>query len=275
MPEGPEIWRTADKLNQALADKEITQCFFYHDRLKPYEKLLVGQRVAHVEPKAKALITYFDSDLCMYSHNQLYGKWFTVASGAEPNTGRSLRVALHNDSHSALLYSASEIELLAQEKLADHPYLKKLGPDVVHPDTTVEIIFEQYQHEVFQNRKLATLLLDQSFLSGVGNYLRSEIMFYANVNPSLKLRECSIEEKEKLAVASRLLSRRSYETGGITNDPEIVEALKREKASRKEYRHFVYNRTGDFCHKCGTRIEEDKTGGRKVYFCPSCQGGTQ
>lgn len=271
MPEGPEIWRTADKLNHALADKEINRCFFYHDELKPYEEKLVGQRVVHVEPKAKALITYFDNDLCMYSHNQLYGKWFTVTSGAQPNTGRSLRVALHNDSHSALLYSASEIELLAQEKLTEHPYLKKLGPDVVHPDTTVEMIHSQYQDEVFQNRKLATLLLDQSFLSGVGNYLRSEILFYAGVNPSLKLRECSAEQKEKLAEASRLLSRRSYETSGITNDPEIVKALKREKASRKEYRHFVYNRTENFCHKCGTRIEEDKTGGRKVYFCPSCQ----
>ncbi len=114
-------------------------------------------------------------------------------------------------------------------------------------------------------------LLDQSFLSGVGNYLRSEILFYANVNPRIKLKACSDEEKEKLAGASRKLSRRSYETGGITNDPEIVEALKRENSSRKNYRHFVYGRSGNYCHKCGTQIEEEKTGGRKIYYCPDCQ----
>ena len=271
MPEGPEIWRTADRLNQALAGKELTECFFYHEKLKPYEEVLVGTRVKRVEPKAKALITYFDNDLCLYTHNQLYGKWFAEPFGGEPNTGRSLRVALHNDEHSALLYSASEIEIMDQQEVGDHPYLKKLGPDVVHPDTTAEMISAQYHDEVFQNRRLTTLLLDQGFLSGVGNYLRSEIMFYAGVDPYKKLRAYNDEEKEELAKASRLLARRSYETGGITNDPAIVDALKREKATRKEYRHFVYGRTGKFCHKCGTRIEEDKTGGRKIYYCPACQ----
>ncbi|NIV15933.1 MAG: endonuclease VIII, partial [Aliifodinibius sp.] len=67
------------------------------------------------------------------------------------------------------------------------------------------------------------------------------------------------------------LTTRSYETGGITNDPEIVEALKRENAPRKEYRFFVYKRTDNRCHKCGSIIEEEKTGGRKIYFCPNCQ----
>lgn len=271
MPEGPEIWRTADKLNQALADKEIMECFFYHEELKPYEDVLKGQKVKKIEPKAKALITYFDNGLCMYSHNQLYGKWFTVSTGVVPNTGRSLRVALRNEEQSALLYSASEIEILDQQQVSEHPYLKKLGPDVVHPETTTDEILAQYEDDIFQNRKLTTLLLDQAFLSGVGNYLRSEIMFYAQVDPHKKLREYNKQEKKNLAEASRQLSLRSYETKGITNDPGIVEALKRENASRKEFRHFVYGRTGNFCHKCGARIEEDKTGGRKIYYCPSCQ----
>jgi endonuclease-8 len=271
MPEGPEIWRSADKLNDALAGNEIKDCFFYHEELKSYERQLVGQTVKRVEPRAKALITYFDSDLCLYTHNQLYGKWMVAKAGSKPNTSRSLRVALHTNEYSALLYSASEIDVLSKHTLKDHSYLQKLGPDVVHPDTTVAMLLQQYEDDAFQNRKLATLLLDQSFLSGVGNYLRSEILFYANVNPLIKLRECTQEQKQRLAKASILLSRRSYETGGITNDPEIVEALKREKAKRKNYRHFVYGRTGKYCHKCGTQIEEDKTGGRKVYFCPSCQ----
>jgi endonuclease-8 len=96
-------------------------------------------------------------------------------------------------------------------------------------------------------------------------------MFYANVDPRKKLREYSEEQKEALADATYKLTTRSYETGGITNDQKIVEALKRENASYDEYRHFVYKRTDDRCHKCGSIIEEDKTGGRKIYYCPSCQ----
>ena len=271
MPEGPEIWRTADNLRNALKDNPITDIYFAFDELKEFEPKLKGKNVTNVEARGKALLTFFEENLVMYSHNQLYGKWMVRKNGQQPETNRSLRVAIHNGSNSAYLYSASDVEMLSEDEVTNHSYIQKLGPDVLHPDTTYEDIIEQYQSDDFQNRKLTTLLLDQGFISGIGNYLRSEIMFYASVQPQQKLKAYSDEEKEALAQATVKLSQRSYETGGITNDPKIVKALKRENAKRKEYRHFVYKRTGNRCHKCGSVIEEDKTGGRKIYFCPNCQ----
>lgn len=271
MPEGPEIWRTAKTLSQALSGKEITDIFFAFDELSKHSDRLIDSKVTNVEARGKAILTHFETEEVLYSHNQLYGKWFIKENGEEPDTNRKLRVAIHNDKHAAYLYSASEIELLPVSGLSEHSYLRKLGPDLLHPETTFEAILDQYHDDSFQNRKLATLLLDQAFLAGVGNYLRAEIMFYAKVDPSVKLKSCSDEQKRMLAEASQLMARRSFETKGITNDLEIVEALKRENAERSEYRHFVYKRTGGRCHKCGTVIEEDKTGGRKIYYCPNCQ----
>lgn len=271
MPEGPEIWNTADALDEALTGREITDFYFAFDELKDSESKLKGQKITNVEARAKAILTYFEDATVMYSHNQLYGKWIIPEDGKQPDTNRSLRVAIHNKQRSAYLYSASDVELLSEEEVENHSYIKKLGPDVLHPNTTKQDIVGQYFANNFKNRKLTTLLLDQGFVSGIGNYLRSEIMFYAGVNPRRKLRTYSDEEKEALAEATIRLSERSYNTGGITNDPSIVEALKRENAPYSEYRHFVYNRTGDRCHKCGTVIEEEKTGGRKIYYCPSCQ----
>lgn len=271
MPEGPEIWRTADTLNDALQDKTITDLYFAFDELKEYESKLKGEKVDRVEARGKAILTFFANDEAMYSHNQLYGKWMVNGNGSEPDTNRSLRVAIHNDEYSAYLYSASEIEILPQKRISEHSYIQKLGPDVLHPDTSYEDILAQYRSQDFQNRKLTTLLLDQGFISGIGNYLRSEIMFYAGVDPHHKLKEYSDEQKEDLARATVKLSRRSYETKGIVTDPSIVEALKREGAERNDYRFFVYKRTGDRCHKCGSVIEEEKTGGRKIYYCPNCQ----
>lgn len=271
MPEGPEIWRAADKLNKALSGKKIESLYFAFDELKPYKEQLTGVEITNIEPRGKAMLTSFNNELTLYSHNQLYGKWMIRNRGEVPDNNRQLRVALHNHQKSAFLYSASEILMLKDSEISEHPYIKKLGPDVIHPETTPDDILKQYKNIKFVNRKLTTLLLDQGFISGIGNYLRSEILFYSGVHPSLKLRDCSADQVAKLASSTYKLSRRSYETGGITNDPKVVEALKREGASRKEYRHFVYNRTGNYCHKCGTQIEEDKTGGRKVYFCPSCQ----
>ncbi|PAU93879.1 endonuclease VIII [Aliifodinibius salipaludis] len=271
MPEGPEIWRTADSLTNALKNRPIEDLYFAFDELKNYEAKLKGQFVENVEARGKALLTFFDNNKVMYSHNQLYGKWMVSDSGEQPDTNRSLRVAIHNGEKSAYLYSASEIEMLDREEVNQHSYIKKLGPDVLHPDTTYEDILRQYQSDEFKNRKLTTLLLDQGFVSGIGNYLRSEIMFYAKVNPRKKLRAYSDQQKASLAEATFKLTTRSYKTGGITNDPEIVEALKRENAPRSDYRHFVYNRTDDHCHKCGSIIEEEKNGGRKIYFCSNCQ----
>ena len=249
MPEGPEIWRAADKLNKALAGKKIESLYFAFEELKPYEDQLTGVKIDKIEPRGKAMLTSFNNELTLYSHNQLYGKWMVRKRGEVPDNNRQLRVALHNHEKSAFLYSASEIIMLKDRDVPEHSYIKKLGPDVIHPDTSEKDILQQYKNDSFVNRKLTTLLLDQGFVSGIGNYLRSEILFYSGIHPSYKLRDCSDAEVDKLASATFKLSRRSYETGGITNDPEIVEALKREGANRKE----------------------EKTGGRKVYFCPSCQ----
>ncbi len=271
MPEGPEIWRAADKLNNALAGRIIDDLYFAFDELKGFKEELIGLKVEYIEPRGKAILTSFANGLTMYSHNQLYGKWMIRNRGNVPKNNRQLRVAIHNEKKSAFLYSASDIEMLNDEEVDSHSYIQKLGPDVIHPKTTEEDIRSRYTDDKFVNRRLTTLLLDQGFISGIGNYLRSEILFYSGVHPSLKLRECSDEQVNNLTSSTISLSRRSYETGGITNDPEIVEALKREGAKRKEFRHFVYNRTGSYCHKCGTEIKEVKTGGRKVYYCPSCQ----
>lgn len=271
MPEGPEIWRSADEISQALQEQTVTHIAFAFDELQQYEPVLTGRTVTSVEPRGKAIITSFSNDLVMYSHNQLYGKWMIMEGDQKPNTNRSLRVEIKNDNYSAYLYSASDVEIFPKKEVKNHSYIKKLGPDVLHPSVGYEEVLAQFQDETYQNRKITTLLLDQGFLSGIGNYLRSEILFYAKANPTLKLKSFSNKTKEKLARAAVDLAERSYETGGITNDPGIVEALKREKASRKEYRHFVYGRTGNRCHKCGTVIEEDTTGGRKVYYCPNCQ----
>ncbi|MFH5834139.1 endonuclease VIII [Halalkalibaculum sp. DA384] len=275
MPEGPEIWRTATRLSEVLAERSVKEVYFAFDHLKKYEERLQNRYVEGIEARGKAILTRFEDGLNIYSHNQLYGKWKIVKRGEIPDTNRSLRLSLTNGEHSALLYSASEIEVLRDDKLADHDYLKKLGPDVLHPDTDRQRVLSRYQDDAFQNRKVATLLLDQSFLSGLGNYLRAEVMFVSGVHPDLKLRDCTDQQKRQMAEASVELARRSYETKGVTTDPQIVQALKREGKSRSDYRHFVYNREGEHCYRCGTKIEVNKTGGRKLYFCPQCQSKDQ
>ena len=116
MPEGPEIRRAADKIEAVLKDKIVEAIHFGLPPLKKFAKPLTGSRVAALETRGKALLTHFDSGLTIYSHNQLYGVWRIVKRDKLPKTNRQLRLAIHTDRHSALLYSASDISVWKTEK---------------------------------------------------------------------------------------------------------------------------------------------------------------
>jgi endonuclease-8 len=273
MPEGPEIRRAADRLERALLDRPLTGAFFAFETLAGRADELVGQRVTAVDTRGKALLTRFDGGLTMYSHNQLYGRWYVMKSGRLPKTGRSLRVALHNERHSALLYSASDVDLLDDEGLASHPFLARLGPDILDRELTVDAIDERLGSASCRRRSLAALYLDQAFLAGNGNYLRSEILFFAGLHPALRPADLDAAARARLARTTLTIARRSYRTGGITNPPSLVASLKAQGSTRGALRFAVFGRAGRPCHRCGARIQRVAMSGRRLYFCPRCQAG--
>lgn len=142
MPEGPEIRLAADKVARVLVGHIIVDAEFYLGRLSRFEKRLAGSAVTAVDTRGKAMLTRFDNGLTLYSHNQLYGKWFTMRRPRLPRTTRQLRVGLHTETHSALLYSASEIEVLTERSLKKHPFLCRVGPDILDPELTADGIVE-------------------------------------------------------------------------------------------------------------------------------------
>lgn len=271
MPEGPEIHRAAAQLSDALVGLPLEQVFFAFPALKTYEAALQGEKVAQVQARGKAMLIHFAKGLTIYSHNQLYGVWHIVPAGTTPDTTRQLRLGLYNSQYSALLYSASDIQVLDPQGVEEHPYLRRLGPDVLDPETTINTVIQRYEDKAWQRKRLISLLLDQHFLGGLGNYLRSEILFVAGVPPTHRPIDCSPEQHRHLAEASLQLPRQSFTTGGVTNDLQRVELLKAAGIDRAGYRFHVFDRAGEPCYACGTLIVRITAGGRRLYFCPHCQ----
>lgn len=271
MPEGPEIKRAADKIAKAIEHQPITGLWFAFDHLKRYEQTLQDREILSVQPRGKALLIRFDHSLSIYSHNQLYGVWMIRRAHDYPQTNRQLRLAIHTPKKSALLYSASDIDVLDEVAIAFHPFLSKLGPDVLDEATTLEQVLCRFQDKQFQRRRLVSLLLDQHFLCGLGNYLRSEVLFVARVSPAYRPLDCSATQIEALATAAIAVTYQSYLSGGITNDMELAKQLKAEGKRRSEYRHYVFGRQGKPCYVCGTSIIREELGGRRCYYCPTCQ----
>ncbi len=271
MPEGPEIRRSADQLAAALLGRRARQIYFAHEHLKAYESTLARRRVTGVTSRGKAMLIRFEGGWTVYSHNQLYGRWYVKPAGRTPNTRRQLRLAIHNSKQSALLYSASDIDVLDRQGIKEHPFLSRLGPDLLDRRVTASRIARRYVEPAFRRRSLAALLLDQGFVAGTGNYLRSEILFRAGLGPDHRPADLDEEAIAALAASTVATTRRSYRTGGITNDPGHVARLKRSGARYGEYRHFVFGREGKACHQCGDTIVRADYAGRRLYWCPACQ----
>lgn len=272
MPEGPEIKLAADSIAEALADRKVTKVFFKFDHLKKYESQLQGQKVRSVATRGKAILTMFDNDRVIYSHNQLYGRWYVVENGIIPDTQRQLRLAIHNREFSALLYSASDIEVLNLDNLPSHRFLSKLGPDLLSENPSSADILTRLESRRFNRRQLGALLLDQGFVAGLGNYLRAEILLAARLHPLRRPADCSRAELRKLSKEILQLTHRSYITRGIINPPSLVKKLKAQgRTQREQYRFSVYGREGEQCYSCHAKIARIDSGGRHIYFCPGCQ----
>lgn len=269
MPEGPEIRRTADRLAAAVAGGRLERVWFAFPELRQYEQGLHGRVLEAVEPRGKALLLHFDNGWTLYTHNQLYGRWLVAKAGERPASRRSLRVALETSKRAILLYSASDVAMWRTDALEAHPFLARIGPDVLDPGLTPEAVTQRLISPRFARRRLAGLLLDQDFLAGMGNYLRSEVLFAAGLDAARTPASLGAAQRERLAGALLDIPRHSYRTRGIEPAAGMrADYLERGKGA---FRFRVFDREGQPCPECGTAIVRNTASGRRLYSCPRCQ----
>ena len=194
-----------------------------------------------------------------------------MRKGKKPKTNRAQRLTISTSRHSAFLYSASSIEVLQPEELEDHPYLIKLGPDALAEDTNWKQIYQQLTSSRFEGRSLGALLLDQHFVAGIGNYLRSEILHVSRLSPSDRPRDLPVYKKQSLSKDILRITGQAFLTAGVTNDLFRVSVLKEQGLSRSKYRFAIFARAGLPCYECGEKIVRSETNGRRFYSCPACQ----
>jgi endonuclease-8 len=271
MPEGPEIRRSADRVARAIEGRRACEVWFAHDHLAAWGRRLSGRRVEAVATWGKAMLVSFAGGHTVYSHNQLYGRWEIARRGVEPQTSRQLRLAVRGPEHSALLYSASDIDVIPTGRIDRYPRIARLGPDPLHASSTPTMVAERLLSARFARRRLGSLFLDQAFLAGIGNYLRSEVLWLARAHPGDRPVDLDAGRLTALGTAAIRLPRRSYRTRGATNSPKTAAALKARGLPRSRWRHYVFGQAGRPCPECGCEIQRIEVTGRRLYLCPACQ----
>ena len=276
MPEGPEIRKAADKVQNAVANKPILKIEFGQEHLKPNEADFSNVTIEKIDTYGKAMVTRFKSanhpkGLNIYTHNQLYGRWVICNPEQVPPSNRQLRLGIYTPDKWALLYSASDILVLNNQKVLDHPFIKKVGKDVLNHATTVEFVKERLLSPAYFKRQIGGFLTEQSFVAGLGNYLRCDVLFVTGIRPTRKPSSLSTKQIKALANAILELPRQSYQTESVTNDLDLVEELLAQGLSLEDARFHVFRRDGLACYRCGNTIIKKKTGGQPCYTCETCQ----
>ncbi len=271
MPEGPEIRRAADRISKVLVGKKIIESNFYYERIRKNQEIVKNKNIKDITTKGKAMLIRFKNDWSMYSHNQLYGRWTVNLNTTKITSRRALRVVFKTNKHTVRLWSATDIDLIPTSQEDEHPFLKKIGPDVLNESCSFELIEKRLMSKRFQNKKASTLMLDQAVFAGIGNYLRSEILFDAKIHPDERPFDLDKTRISQWAKSIKNISRLAYRTGGFTVSKSLADINKANGEPRKSYRHAVFMRYKYECLNCKRLIERKWYGKRKLDYCPSCQ----
>jgi endonuclease-8 len=256
VPEGDTVYRTAKRLNEALAGAEVVR---FNLRVPQAATIdLRGQTVHEVVSRGKHILHRI-GDWTLHSHLKMEGAWHVYARGgrwrAPAHTARAIVGTAERDTVGFDLADIKVVPTRAEDQLVGH-----LGPDPLGPDWDAAEAARRFGAD---DRPAHVALLDQRNVAGFGNEFANEILFVRGILPTTPASQTDaaavIDLGARMLVANRDRSGRTF-----TGD------------ARPGRSTWVYGREGRPCRRCGTIIREgslgaDPTRERNTFWCPTCQ----
>jgi endonuclease-8 len=271
MPEGDTIFRAARTLHRVLTGKIVERFESVYAALNR-ERSLPGRTVESVTSRGKHLLMAFSGDLVLHTHMRMNGTWHVYRPGERwQRPSRDMRVLVATSEIVAVGFNIPIAELLSTADMARHRQLAQLGPDVARDSFDRDLVLQRMRAN--GTVAIADALLDQRNLAGIGNVLKSEILFVAGVHPFTAVQELDANILGRILDVSRRLMNMNIVETSATSTPRVG---RQTTGSLDPFqRLWVYGRGGTPCRRCGSRIQSKKTGAeaRLTYWCPSCQRG--
>lgn len=283
MPELPEVETIVRDLNEKLKNKKIVAVksldkkVFY---LTPRDvKNILGKKIKAVKRRAKMIIIELaDSYLIIHlkmTGQLVYQSKTSLITGGNPivNQDKKLpnkfsRVIFKFNNNGILYFNDVRrfgwIKLMARDKFVD--FNGRLGVEPLNPYFTLEY-FNQVLSRKYRT-SIKQVLLDQKYISGIGNIYADESLFIARIKPFRKVNALRAAEIKKLWQAIPKILKYAIKHRG-TSFNDYVDAQGRAGNFVKYLK--VYGRAGEKCKNCGQTVKKMKLGGRGTHWCDSCQ----
>jgi len=252
-------------LEKAVLGKKITEVCVHHPKVirepsvEKFKKGLTGVVIKNILRKAKVLILELSSGKSLVIHLKMTGQL------VYPGKGKGSRVSFHLSDGKILDFN--DQRLFAELRLLDDwrslKFIQRLGPEPFAID------LGQFKEMLVKTKtKIKPLLLDQTFISGIGNLYAAEVLFRARVHPERPA--SSLSDKEKGLLFKEI---KDTLTEAILHKGSSVDQYVQVSGQRGDYvkYHKVYDRKDKPCLVCKTPIQRTVLGSRGTYFCPKCQ----
>jgi len=267
MPELPEVETIKRDLEKTILGKKIIGVYVHNPKVirepapAAFKKFLEGQTIKNILRRAKLLILELSNGSALTIHLKMSGQLVL----RQKTLGTNSRVAFHLSSGETLDFNDQRLfgELRLLDDWKKLKFVQALGPE------PFDLTFSDFKDMLSKRKtKIKPLLMDQSFISGIGNLYAAEILFWAKINPQRSAQSLTKEEKEILYKEIKEVLSDAIKHGGSSVDDYVRVSGKNGDYSRF---HQVYGRADKSCFVCGNPIKRITQAGRGTYFCAKCQ----
>jgi endonuclease-8 len=279
VPEGDTVWLHARRLDAALAGATLRRTDFRVPSLATAN--LAGWTVTDVASRGKHILLRAVAPdgrrFSLHSHLRMDGTWRLFRPGERwrGRPGQQVRVVLETPDTVAVGFQLHDLTLVPtreESRLVGH-----LGPDPLGADWDPGEAVRRLRAQ--PTREIATALLDQRNLAGIGNLYKCEVLFLSGISPWTPVADVA-DLAAVVDLAYRLLQANKERWVQVTTG-----------SSHPAERTWVFERAGRPCRRCGTRIryargdrgrmhqgriDRNRVGhvgmaDRVTYWCPRCQ----
>ena len=288
MPELPEVEVVKRSLinkaqNSIIKDVKINDGRLRYKIDNKEIKKIIGLKLKTILRRSKYLLFHFNKNIVMLVHLGMTGKFFYI-----DNKNIKYKTSFYYDineskdkKHDRVIFNLSYnkqlicndvrkfgfIKLLNKPDLKKSLHLRNLGPEPLNN----KFNFNYFKNYVIgKKRTIKDILMDQKFVSGLGNIYANEILFFSGIKPTKKIKNLSnLDIRKILKYTKKILSKAILYGGSSIKD--FSSSSGKRGSFQQNFR--VYGRKGDNClnRKCKGRVIKVTLANRASFYCTKCQ----
>ena len=286
MPELPEVEVVKKSLKKKIVNLLIKKVIINTIKLrypiiqKHFSKI-TNKKILSVKRRSKYLFINLEANITIMAHLGMTGKFFILNNKIRQKTSFYYNLKIEDTKHNHLIFILNKnikliyndvrkfgfIKIVPTDKLILDKHINILGPEPLSVDFNVNY-FKNYA--VGKKKNIKNIMMDQKFVSGLGNIYVNEILFLAKLNPKRSIKNINGKAMAELIYFTKRVLLDSIKKGGSSikdfNDTE-------GKTGKFQQKFNVYGRLGKKCLKnnCNQLITKINISNRSTFYCKSCQ----